>query len=134
MAGRTPTISKPLKTSPQFFDKYAEGITARQIELLTGWSRATVRRRMREGEFPPPTGRSGNQNAYDTYAVLEWLSRFNLKVILGDEFLEYERTLKDRAFADPRLTQPRWRIIDRENLRRAHVRDGIYAEMPFMPI
>lgn len=133
MPGRIPTISKPLKTSPQFFDKHIAGITAREIETITGWSRATTRRRMQDDEFPKPLVTQGRRLAYDAYEVLEWLSRYNLKIILGEEYLEYERTLQARAFADPRLKHPRWRIIERENLRRAKRADGIYAEMQYSP-
>ena len=134
MSGRIPSISKPLKTSPAFFEKYRAGMTAREIEVITGWSRATLRRRMKNAEFPQPSGRRGRQSTYDPFEVLEWLSRYNLRVILGDEFLEYERTLQARVFADPRLSQPRWRIIDRENVRRARRRDGVYAEMEMAAI
>jgi predicted DNA-binding transcriptional regulator AlpA len=128
--GRPSAISKPLRTSIEFFEKHKNGMTVRDIEIITGWSRATVRRRMQDGEFPQPLRKRGKQLSYDHYELVEWLSRYNLRVILGDDFLEYERTLQARAFADPRLGQARWRIIDRENIRRSRQRDAAYVEMP----
>jgi predicted DNA-binding transcriptional regulator AlpA len=127
-------LSKPILTKRDFLGRFKRGMTANDMQIVTGWSRATCYRRMQSADFPRPVGYRKRRKVWNPEEVLEWLSRFNLQVLLPrDEYLEYERSLKDREFADPVLRTALGRTIERENERRKRARDAPYGEMRFDP-
>lgn len=63
----------------------------RVLDLLriTGWSRATLYRRIEQDGFPSPIGKDGSKSLWAPQQVRHWISDFNLRLRLSPE--EYER-------------------------------------------
>lgn len=131
---RRADLSRPINTKPSALQRFGQNISANEIQILTGWSRATLYRRMRTNDFPPPVGYRARRLVWNVLAVLEWVSQFNLQTLMPmQEYVQYERALREREFADPTLRTVRGRLIERENVRRKLAGDGPYAEMAIIP-
>ena len=114
--------SKPLPTGRRFFDRYSEGMSANDIQRVTGWSKATFFRRSALPDFPAAHSLRGSRKFWHAIEVLEWVSKFNLMAIMPREtFDQFERDLADRGFADPHLKTHYGRLVEREIVRRMRV-------------
>lgn len=69
-------------------------LPVRDLLRLTGWSRATLYRRIGQDGFPLPIGRNGSKAVWDPQQVRYWISDFNLRLHVTPE--EYERRLARR--------------------------------------
>jgi prophage regulatory protein len=48
-------------------------LTAHEVKILTSLSRATIWRRVRDGQFPPPVSLGGTRIAWPEDAVMMWI-------------------------------------------------------------
>jgi predicted DNA-binding transcriptional regulator AlpA len=111
--------SKPIVYKTSHLAKFRGGMTSNDLQILTGWSRATVYRRIGAQDFPKPVDRVKGRPIWNPVEILEWVSIHNLRTVLGsEEALEFERALADRSFADPVLRLPIGRAIERDATRR----------------
>src|SRR5688500_2556349 len=119
---RRRNLSSPIVYRSSHLSRYRGGMTLNDIQVLTGWSRATVCRRVAEPGFPSILKRTRGRPVWDTVEVLEWVSRHNLMVLMGrDGAVQFERKLADQSFADPALQSAIGRAIEREKVRRERV-------------
>ena len=117
--------SKRLNTRADHIRRYADGMTALDIQRVTGWSKATFYRRRSHSDFPA-SSTTDRKVLWNALQVYEWLSRFNLKAIMSpDEFKKFETDLSDRSFADPSLQYAYGRIVEREQMRRKYLAEDL---------
>lgn len=91
----------------------------REIELLTGWSRATIYRRMAEPDFPAPLVQAV-ERTWNPVEIIEWVTRFNLRATFGVQAAaRFEEALAQRAELDPLVQSPIGRAMEREKAIRA---------------
>jgi predicted DNA-binding transcriptional regulator AlpA len=97
--------SKPVSLTDVYLKKFKNGLSVNDIAILTGWSIATLRRRMKQDDFPNFSHSKGRRNYWTSPAILEWVSKFNLKNEIGaDSFKLFEIDLAVRSVADQRLS------------------------------
>lgn len=100
-------------------------MSAIQIQNITGWSRATFQRRSKKSDFPTPKIGQFGRKLWNPLEIYEWISRFNLEILMDREsYLQFERDLNDKAFANPLLRTAYGRIVEREIARRNRLGDG----------
>lgn len=93
-------------------------MSVRDIQILTGWSRATVYRRIQEPDFPSEmTGKP--KKCWNVVEVIDWVTRFNLRAFIGrQEAARFEEALEQRAEIDAAMRTSLGRSIERENAIR----------------
>jgi predicted DNA-binding transcriptional regulator AlpA len=72
----------------------------RVLDLLriTGWSRATLYRRIDQDGFPAPIGRVGSKSLWEARQVRHWINDSNLRLRLSSE--EYARHIARQKAID----------------------------------
>lgn len=69
----------------------------RQVEVFSGFSKASVLRRIKRGEFPPPALREGNSVRWDSQSLLSWREEAMKKGKAEQERIEAEQRERERA-------------------------------------
>lgn len=74
-------------------------LSIRDVAVYTGWSRATIYRRIADDGFPPPVERHGRKLFWRLLDILSWSSTYNGRALFGrktwDDLVE-RREMQDR--------------------------------------
>ncbi|MAO95003.1 MAG: hypothetical protein CL807_08125 [Citromicrobium sp.] len=110
-------ISRFISFSPSRLKKYDKGIGINDLKIITGWSRATLYRRMNEIPAPAPLMKEPKV-IWPCDEILDWVTRVNLRIHLGiQEALNEESVLEAQSENDLEL---------RGRLGKAKRREQIY--------
>jgi len=89
-------------------------MTARDIEILSGWSRAKVYRIIKDEDFPIPR-EVGRRIKWESTAIIEWITIYNLRATMGRQgAARFEEELATRANIDPLVRTAIGRAMARE--------------------